>query len=102
VLRETPSRGLCGRVCPSRTSERGGLCEKLKEGGGEEGERERERALGQLLYHSPPGAPPRYPAPVSTQDRSGVGGSSDEQSQIVLPPETGEQPSLSSGLSDAP
>jgi hypothetical protein len=34
-----------------------------------------------------------------------VGGSSngqDEQSRIVLPPETGEQPSLSSGLSDAP
>jgi hypothetical protein len=36
---------------------------------------------------------------VSTEDRSGVGGSSDgqdEQSRIVLPPETGEQPSLSS------
>jgi hypothetical protein len=24
VLRETTSRGLCGLVCPSRTSERGG------------------------------------------------------------------------------
>ena len=50
-------------------------------------------------------APPRSPAPMSTEDRSGVGGSSDgqdEQSRIVLPPETGEQPSLSSGLSDAP
>ena len=37
--------------------------------------------------------------------RSGVGRSSDgrnEHSRIVLPPETGEQPSLSSGLSDAP
>jgi len=43
------------------------------------------------------GAPPRFPAPVSTEDRSGVGGSSDgqdEQSRIILPPETGEQPSL--------
>jgi hypothetical protein len=51
------------------------------------------------------GAPSRSPAPVSTEDRSGAGGSSDsqdEQSRIVLPPETGEQPSLSSGLSDAP
>ena len=38
-------------------------------------------------------------------NRSGVGKSSDghnEHSRIVLPPETGEQPSLSSGLSDAP
>jgi len=51
------------------------------------------------------GAPPRSPAPVSTEGRSGVGGSSDgqdEQSWIVLPPETGDQPSLSSGLSYAP
>jgi hypothetical protein len=50
-------------------------------------------------------APPRSPAPVSTGGRSGVGKSSDghnEHSLIVLPPETGEQPSLSSGLSDAP
>jgi hypothetical protein len=41
VLRETTSRGLCGLVCPSRTSERKGDC--VKEGGGElpgeEGER---------------------------------------------------------------
>jgi hypothetical protein len=46
VLRETTSRGLCGLFCPLRTSERGreGYC--VKEGGGEEGERERERALG--------------------------------------------------------
>ena len=46
VLRETTSRGLCGLVCPSRTSERGGegYCVNLKEEGGEEGERERERA----------------------------------------------------------
>ena len=46
VLRETTSRGLCGLVCPSRTSERGGEGDFVKEGGGEEGERERERALG--------------------------------------------------------
>jgi hypothetical protein len=42
---------------------------------------------------------------VSAGGRSGVGGSSDgqhERSWIVLPAETGEQPSLSSGLSDAP
>jgi hypothetical protein len=49
--------------------------------------------------------PPRPPAPVSTGDGSGLDRSSDGQeyqSRIVLPPETGEQPSLSSGLSDAP
>jgi hypothetical protein len=41
VLRETTSRGLCGLVCPSRTSERGGagLGDCVEEGGGEEGER---------------------------------------------------------------
>jgi hypothetical protein len=52
-LRETTSRGLCGLVCPSRTSESGGEGDCVKEGGGEEGERERERALGLLLCHSP-------------------------------------------------
>jgi hypothetical protein len=32
VLRETTSRGLCGLVCPSRNSERGGgiLCERRR------------------------------------------------------------------------
>ena len=49
VLQETTRRGLCGLVCPSRTSERGGEGDGVKEGGGEEGERERERALGLLL-----------------------------------------------------
>jgi hypothetical protein len=49
VLRETTSRGLCGLVCPSHTSEREGEEDCVKEGGGGEGERERERALGLLL-----------------------------------------------------
>jgi hypothetical protein len=53
VLRETTSRCLCGLVCPSRTSERGGEGDCVKEGGGGKGERERERALGLLLCHSP-------------------------------------------------
>jgi hypothetical protein len=53
VLRETMSRGLCGLVCPSRTSERGGIGDCVKEGGGEEGVRVKERALGRLLCHSP-------------------------------------------------
>jgi hypothetical protein len=52
VLRETTSRGLCGLVCVSRTSERGGEGDCVKEGGGGEGERERVRALGLLLCHS--------------------------------------------------
>jgi len=38
VLRETTSRGLCGLVCPSRTSGRGGDGDCVKEGGGGEGE----------------------------------------------------------------
>jgi hypothetical protein len=53
VLREMTSRGLCGLVCPSRTSERGGEGDCVKEGGGGEGERERERTLGLLLCHNP-------------------------------------------------
>jgi hypothetical protein len=53
VLRETTSRGLCGLVCPSHTSKRGGEGDCVKEGGGEEGERERGRALGLLLFHIP-------------------------------------------------
>ena len=52
VLRETTSRGLCGLVCPSHTSEREGEGDCVKEGGGGEGERERERALGLLLCHT--------------------------------------------------
>jgi hypothetical protein len=48
VLRETTSRGLCGLVCPSRTSERGGEGDCVKEGGGGEGKCERERALERL------------------------------------------------------
>jgi hypothetical protein len=53
VLRVTTSRGLYGLVCPSRINERGGEGDCVKGGGGEEGERERERALGLLLCHSP-------------------------------------------------
>ncbi len=49
VLRETTSRGLCGLVCPSRTSERREKGDCVKEGGAEEGERVQERALGRLL-----------------------------------------------------
>jgi hypothetical protein len=44
---------LCGLVCPSRTSERGGEGDCVKEGGGEEGKCERERALEQLRYYIP-------------------------------------------------
>ena len=40
VLRETASRGRCELVCPSRTNERGGEGYCVKEGEGEEGERE--------------------------------------------------------------
>ena len=53
VLRETTSRGLCGLVCPSRTSERREKGDCVKEGGAEEGERVKERALGRLLCHNP-------------------------------------------------
>ncbi len=53
VLRETTSRGLCGLVCPSRTSERGGEGDCVKEGGGREGKCERERALERLRCYSP-------------------------------------------------
>jgi hypothetical protein len=49
VQRETTRRGLLGLACPSRTSERGGEGDCVKEGEGEEGECERERALGLLL-----------------------------------------------------
>ena len=52
LLRETTSRGLCGLVCPSRTSERGGEGDCVKEGGEGEGERERERAVKVRLRYS--------------------------------------------------
>jgi hypothetical protein len=42
----------CGLVCPSRTSERGGEGYYGKEGGGEEGERERERVVKARLRYS--------------------------------------------------
>ena len=52
VLRETTSRGRCELVCPSRTKERGGEGYCVKEGGEEEGERDRERAGEVRLYYS--------------------------------------------------
>ena len=52
ALRENTSRGLCGMVCPSRTSERGGEGYCVKEEGGEEGEGERERAGEVRLRYS--------------------------------------------------
>jgi hypothetical protein len=48
ICYERRHAGLCGLVCPSRTSERGGEGDCVKEGGGEEGKLlkcERERAL---------------------------------------------------------
>ena len=53
MLRETTSRDLCRLVCPSRPSERGGEGDCVKEGGGGEGKREKERALGLPLCHDP-------------------------------------------------
>jgi hypothetical protein len=41
-----------GGSCPSRTSERGGEGDCVKEGGGGEGKCERERALERLRYYS--------------------------------------------------
>ena len=52
LLRETTSRGLCGLDCPSRTRERGGEGYCVKEGGGEEGVRERDRAGEVRLHYS--------------------------------------------------
>jgi len=48
-IRDTTSRGLCGLVCPSRTSEGGGKGDCVKKGGGEKGKCERDRALGVRL-----------------------------------------------------
>ena len=52
VISETTSQGWCELVCPSRTNERGGEGYCVKEGEGEEGERERERAGEVRLYYS--------------------------------------------------
>ncbi len=49
---ETTSQGRCELVCPSRTNERGGAGYCVKEGEGEEVERERERAGEVRLYYS--------------------------------------------------
>jgi hypothetical protein len=60
VLRETTNRGQCELdeprtvwlVCPSRTSERGGEGDCVKEGGGGEGKCERERAILRLIRNA--------------------------------------------------
>jgi hypothetical protein len=49
VVQETTSRGLGGLACPSHTSERWGEGDCVKEGGGGEGERKKECALGLTL-----------------------------------------------------
>ena len=46
-------RGLCGLVCPSRTSEHGEKGDCVKGGGGIKGKRVEERAKGRLLCHNP-------------------------------------------------
>jgi len=51
VLRETTSRGLCGLVCLSRTSEREGEGYCVKDGVGGEGEREKERRVCLFLQY---------------------------------------------------
>jgi hypothetical protein len=72
VLPETTSRGLCGLGCPSRTSERGGEGDCVKEGvfGGEEeggGVRSGPRAAGTiLLFHIISARPPKQPRMVRT------------------------------------
>jgi hypothetical protein len=53
LRRETTSRGLCGLVYPSCTSDRGGEGDCVKEGGGGEGKCERERVLERLRCYSP-------------------------------------------------
>jgi hypothetical protein len=52
ATRDYEPKQLCGLVCPSRTSERGGEGYCVKGGGGEEGERERERAREVRLHYS--------------------------------------------------
>ena len=52
VLYDSTGQGLCGLICPSRTGERRGKGDCVKDGGGEEEERKRERALGVRLRHS--------------------------------------------------
>ena len=56
LLSEVPPCNVClllvPFICPSRTNERGGEEDCVKEGGGGEGERDRERALGLLLCQS--------------------------------------------------
>jgi hypothetical protein len=48
----TTSRGMCGRVGPSRTNEREGKGYCVRKGGGEEGRWAKERASGVRLHSS--------------------------------------------------
>jgi hypothetical protein len=50
---DTASRSLCGLVCPSRTSERGGQGDCVNEEGGEEGERETRAFIGGATTRQP-------------------------------------------------
>ena len=52
MLQEMTSPVLGGLVCPSHTSKRRGEGDCVKEGGGAEGERERERAVKVRLRYS--------------------------------------------------
>ena len=54
VLRETTSRGMCGLVCPSRTSEREGKGYCVKGGWREEGELVKERARRSVTVNEIP------------------------------------------------
>jgi hypothetical protein len=69
VLRETTSRGLCGLGCPSRTSERGGEGDCVKEGGG--GERKCERVALRLNRNDSQNS--RLVAPPPPQNTSSLG-----------------------------
>jgi hypothetical protein len=99
------SRGLCGLVCPSRTCERGGKGDCVKEGGGEEGERVKEHAPGrnQTQNSRVAGARPNH-QPIGDLEpnlQTRRGRLRLDLRRIILPPETGEQPLVSSGWIDA-
>ena len=87
VLRETTSRDLSGLVCPSRTGTR---------------EEPSTLAQGVAVFSLVPLCVWNRTQNSRVAGASPTTSPSGEQSRIILPPETGEQPSLSSGWSDAP